>query len=263
VGRAELGVKPVVLLYHDVVRSEERDEVGFPGSLAARYKLEPAVFEAHLDAIARTGRNVGLPSQERAPDVVLTFDDGGSSALSAATALEARAWRGVFFVTTSRIGTNGFLSEADIEALAGRGHLIGSHSHSHPTYMGRLPAAQIRQEWGESRSVLGDILGEPPDTASVPGGFVSRDVVREAATAGYRALMTSEPRSGPRLREGLAAYGRYAVWSTTPADRAAAYASGVRTAQLRLWLEWKAKDIVKRGNPSAYQALRRLRARIP
>ena len=63
-------MKPVVLLYHDVVRSELRDEVGFPGPLAARYKLEPAVFEAHLDAIARIGRNVGLPSQEGAPDVM-------------------------------------------------------------------------------------------------------------------------------------------------------------------------------------------------
>jgi peptidoglycan/xylan/chitin deacetylase (PgdA/CDA1 family) len=128
--------------------------------------------------------------------------------------------------------------------------------------MGKLPPAEIRQEWRQSRAVLDDILGEPPDVASVPGGFVSRDVVREAAAAGYRALMTSEPRAGLRRRDGLLAYGRFAVWSTTPAERAAAYASGVRPAQLRLWLEWKAKDVAKRGNPSAYQALRRLRARI-
>lgn len=255
-------MKPIVLLYHDVVPSEQRDEVGFPGALAARYKLEPVAFEEHLDAIARTGLSVGLPSQQNPPDVVLTFDDGGSSARAAATALEARGWRGVFFVTTSKIGSRGFVGEADITALADRGHVIGSHSHSHPTYMGKRPPAEIRQEWRQSRAVLADILGEPPDVASVPGGFVSRDVVREAAAAGYRALMTSEPRAGIRLREGLAAYGRFAVWSTTPAERAAAYASGVRPAQLRLWLEWKAKDVAKRGNPSAYQALRRLRARI-
>ena len=84
-----------------------RDEVGFPGPLAARYKLEPAVFEEHLDAIAGTGRRVGLPSQEGPPDVVLTFDDGGSSALAVATALEAKL-EGVFFVTTSKIGTTAF-----------------------------------------------------------------------------------------------------------------------------------------------------------
>lgn len=254
-------MKTIVLLYHDVVSRSERDEAGFPGPLAARYKLEPAVFADHLDAIARTGRSVGLVLQATPPDVVLTFDDGGASAVATAAVLEARGWRGVFFVTTSRIGSRGFLDEGEIRALAARGHVVGSHSHSHPTYMGRLSAAEIKQEWCESRAVLQDILGEPPDTASVPGGFLSGDVVREAAAAGYRALMTSEPRAGARLRDGIAAYGRYAVWSTTPPEQAAAYASGVRTARLRLWLEWKAKDVAKRGHPGTYQLLRRLRAR--
>ena len=202
------------------------------------------------------------PRKRAHPDVVLTFDDGGSSALAAATALEARSWRGVFFVTTSKIGTSGFLSDTDIKALADRGHVIGSHSHSHPTYMGRLSRAQIEQEWRESRAALGDILGSLPTrhrfrAASSPG---RRPRSRRNGVSSAHDLGAARGRAGPR---GIAAYGRYAVWSTTPADRAAAYASGVRTAQLRLWLEWKAKDIVKRGNPSAYQALRRLRARIP
>lgn len=255
-------MKPIVLLYHDVVSAAERDEAGFPGPLAARYKLEPTVFLEHLDAIAQTGLRVGLTSQQDPPDVVLTFDDGGSTAVATAAALESRGWRGIFFVTTSRIGSKGFLTEADVRALAARGHVVGSHSHSHPTYMGRLPAAQIRQEWSESRAMLRDILGEPPEAASVPGGFLSRDVIREAAAAGYRVLMTSEPRAGPRVRDGIAAYGRYAVWSTTRAQQAAAYASGARTARLRLWLEWRAKDVTKRAHPATYQLLRRLRARI-
>lgn len=256
-------MKTIVLLYHDVVPSAERDTAGIPGPLAARYKLEPPAFSDHLDAIARTGRSVGLVLQQPEPEVILTFDDGGSSATVAAAALEARGWRGAFFVTTSRIGSPGFVGEADIRALVTRGHAVGSHSHSHPTYMGRLSAGEIRQEWRESRAVLGNILGEPPELASVPGGFLSRDVVGEAAAAGYRALMTSEPRPGHRLHDGLALYGRYAIWSTTPADQAAAYASGARAARARLWLEWKAKDVVKRGHPDVYQRLRRVRARIP
>jgi len=40
------------LVYHDIAPREGRDEVGFPGPLAARYKLEPQDFEAHLDALA-------------------------------------------------------------------------------------------------------------------------------------------------------------------------------------------------------------------
>ena len=59
----------------------------------------------------------------------------------------------------------------------------------------------------------------------------------------------------------LSVAGSATVWSTTPPEQAAAYASGVRTARLRLWLEWKAKDVAKRGHPGTYQLLRRLRAR--
>ena len=50
----------VALIYHDVVTAARQDECGFPGPVAARYKLEPGRFEAHLDAIAATGVTVGL-----------------------------------------------------------------------------------------------------------------------------------------------------------------------------------------------------------
>ena len=43
------------LMYHDIAARAQRDAVGFPGPLAARYKLEPEAFEAHLDALAATG----------------------------------------------------------------------------------------------------------------------------------------------------------------------------------------------------------------
>src|ERR1700751_1312533 len=47
------------LMYHDIAARPDQDEVGFPGSLARRYKLEPNVFEAHLDAVAAPGLRVG------------------------------------------------------------------------------------------------------------------------------------------------------------------------------------------------------------
>src|SRR5690242_15784837 len=85
-----------VLTYHDIAPREERDAVGFAGDLAARYKLEPEAFEAHLDALAETGLQVGTldAGGSSPPQVALTFDDGGSSALLAAEMLERRGWRG-------------------------------------------------------------------------------------------------------------------------------------------------------------------------
>src|ERR1700678_83043 len=182
------------LMYHDIAPLAERDTVGFPGPLAGRYKLEPEAFEAHLDAVAATGREIGTLEADRpAPQVLLSFDDGGSSALLVADMLERRGWRGQFFVTTARIGTSGFLSRKDVSALAKRGHVIGSHSHTHPTYMGRLSRGDLDLEWSTSRTLLGEILGAAPRTASVPGGYLSNEVVAAAAAAGYELLFTSEP----------------------------------------------------------------------
>jgi peptidoglycan/xylan/chitin deacetylase (PgdA/CDA1 family) len=247
-------------MYHDVAPFAQREAVGFPGPLAARYKLEPAAFEAHLDALAATGLRISpLDAGEAAPDVAVTFDDGGRSALLAAEALERRGWRGQFFVTSALIGTPGFLTAQEMRELAGRGHLIGSHSETHPTYMGRLTRAELDREWTRSRATIGEVLGAPPRTASVPGGYLSRELVAAAAAAGYELLFTSEP-TARVAHEGLTVRGRYTIWASTPARVAAAYARGELVACRRLWLEWNAKKLAKRVSPAAYQVLRRVRA---
>ncbi len=248
------------LTYHDVVVADQREEVGFPGPLAARYKLEPVAFEAHLDALSATGLRVQpLDGAATTSGVTLTFDDGGRSAIDVADALERRGWRGQFFITTDRLDSPGFLSSQQVGELAARGHLVGSHSHTHPTYMGRLAYPQLAEEWARSRAALAELLGAPPRTASVPGGYLSRAVVEAAADAGYELLFTSEPTSRAR-RARLLVRGRYTIWATTPASKAAGYARGEPLACGRLWLEWNAKKLAKRVNPSAYQTLRRVRA---
>jgi peptidoglycan/xylan/chitin deacetylase (PgdA/CDA1 family) len=260
--RRARGRVTVVLLYHDVVERAEQDDAGFRGPLAARYKLDPLEFAAHLDAIAATRLTVGtLDPASELPEVVLTFDDGGASALAAADAVERHGWRAHFFVATSLIGTPGFLEAAEIAELVRRGHVVGSHSHTHPTYMARLSRGALENEWSTSRGILRDVLGDEPATASVPGGMVSRQVVETAAAAGFRVLMTSEPSAAVRDRDGLLTVGRFGIWSTTPAARAAAYARGAWAPRTRLWLEWNAKAITKRVSPEMYQHLRRLRAR--
>jgi peptidoglycan/xylan/chitin deacetylase (PgdA/CDA1 family) len=248
------------LMYHDIAVASERESVGFAGPLAARYKLEPTFFEAHLDALAATGLQVGtLDAGQPAPAVAITFDDGGSSAPLAAELLERRGWRGQFFVTSARVGTPGFMTAEQVAELQRRGHLVGSHSATHPTYMGRLSRSELDDEWGRSRAALTEMLGEPVRTASVPGGYLSAAVIAAAAAAGYELLFTSEPTA--RVLDGaLAVRGRYTIWATTPARVAVGYAQGNRVACGRLWLEWNAKKLAKRISPGAYQALRRVRA---
>lgn len=245
------------LMYHDIAPRAERESIGFPGPTANLYKLEPKDFEAHLDALADTRLTVDtFEGESPAPDVLISFDDGGSSALAAAAALERRGWRGQFFITTGRLDTQGFLSRDQVGELAGRGHAIGAHSHTHPLYMGRLTRPQMDEEWAQSRAILEDALGAAPLTASVPGGYLSHEVIASAAAAGFKVLFTSEPDARLRQRELLVA-GRYTMWASTPASSAAAYATGDPLACGRLWATWNAKKLAKRLAPRAYQSLRR------
>src|SRR5437867_8744422 len=127
-------------MYHDVVPEGEDDASGFPGPGAAVYKLHRGEFEKHIAAIHAAGCVVesldGLGNWGQRRPLFLTFDDGGVSAVSPiADVLEGFGWRGHFFVTTGCIGQPAFLSTEQIRDLRKRGHVIGSHSCSHPTRM--------------------------------------------------------------------------------------------------------------------------------
>src|SRR5437588_9028953 len=148
----------ISLMYHDIVPDGHADESGFPGRDAARYKITPELFDAHLAAI------------DPWPAASITFDDGGASALRVADALERRGRRGWFFITANYIGTPGFVDPPGIRELAGRGHVVGSHSCSHPLRMGHCSWSQLLDEWTRSRALLEDIVGDEVRAASVPGG---------------------------------------------------------------------------------------------
>jgi peptidoglycan/xylan/chitin deacetylase (PgdA/CDA1 family) len=255
---------PSTLLYHDVVPLEEADSSGFAGGDATRYKLTPAEFRQHLDTLARSG----LAAPVLAPDLVrgaagpggwlLTFDDGGrSAARPTAELLEERGWRGHFFVTTDYLGTPTFLSAEEARALHERGHVIGSHSCSHPPRMAKCSWEQLLDEWQRSRDVLGKVLGEPPITASIPGGYYSHAVARAAARAGYRVLFTSEPTTRPWTVEGCLVLGRYTVYRGQSPARAAALAQGKLFPRLQQALMWKLKKMAKALGGGLYLSVRK------
>src|SRR5205814_3965453 len=95
--------------------------------------------------------DLDLPDPPDLPHPVITFDDGGISAMTAADLLEARGFSGHFFVTVNFVGTRGFVGKDDIRELARRGHVVGSHSCSHPLRMGRCAWPQLVDEWTRSR----------------------------------------------------------------------------------------------------------------
>jgi peptidoglycan/xylan/chitin deacetylase (PgdA/CDA1 family) len=149
---------------------------------------------------------------------MLTFDDGGQSALYVGEQLAQLGWRAHFFVVTGKIGERTFLDVSGIRALRAMGHLIGAHSHTHPDIFRDLSRIRMLDEWRISARVLEDLLGEPCTMASVPGGDISAAVLDSADDAGFTFLFTSEPWTTPRRVGDCWILGRLCMKSGMSAD---------------------------------------------
>jgi peptidoglycan/xylan/chitin deacetylase (PgdA/CDA1 family) len=237
------------IMYHDVVERGDPGASGFPGPGPAIYKIDREDFARHLEAI-RKARHPGR-------ELLLTFDDGGLSAYApVAGMLEQYGWRGHFFVTTDWIGRPGFLNAGQIRDLDRRGHVIGSHSCSHPERMSREPWDRMLVEWKGSTEQLAEIVGHPVKVASVPGGYYSRRVAEAAAAAGIETLFTSEPTARVRTVNGCRVLGRYTVQRGMGAEWPAGFAAGKLAPRLRQGLLWKAKGLAKSLGGPLYLRLR-------
>jgi peptidoglycan/xylan/chitin deacetylase (PgdA/CDA1 family) len=248
-------------MYHDVTPAGREDASGFAGGDAARYKLTPAQFDDHLAAIRlEVNRPVGvvdgLDLNRATPPLLLTFDDGGTSAMAIADRLEHLGWRGHFFMTGAYIDQPGFLTARELRDLRRGGHVVGSHSYSHPLRMARLPIGRLREEWHRGVASLADALGEPIHAASVPGGHGSRTVARAAAAAGIRFLFTSEPIVRIRRVGGVIVIGRYVVQRSTPAAVVAAVAAGSPLPRVRQLALWEMKRVAKTIGGATYLVVR-------
>jgi peptidoglycan/xylan/chitin deacetylase (PgdA/CDA1 family) len=238
------GRPPFAIMLHDVLADgQDPDESGFPGAAAAHYKIDQKVLEV-------------LARHPLAGSAELTFDDAGVSAVRViAPILEEHGLRGTFLVPTSKIGSPGFVKAGDVERLAQRGHVIGTHSHTHPERMPDLSYECLLAEWRTSREILEQIVGQPVTTGSVPNGFTDDKVVESAAAAGIRVLYTSVPVARRRRHAGVELVGRFAVLRSHDGDRVAGLLAGRRAPRLRQQVRWYGLALPKRLLGPAYPVL--------
>jgi peptidoglycan/xylan/chitin deacetylase (PgdA/CDA1 family) len=256
-------MRAACLLYHDLIESTDWDSSGFTGPGTAKYKLNRPEFEAHLAAIAKvrdtpssTAHELANASDETIP-FLLTFDDGGESSVTrVAGLLEKYGWHGHFFVTAGQINRKGFLSTEQIRFLRREGHVIGSHSFSHPVRMSHCSREELTDEWTKSIKILSNILGEEVDTASVPGGYYSNRVSETAAAAGVRVLFNSEPTTAVHAVLGCLVVGRYTIFRGMPPGVSGDLVSVHSEARSRQWFYWNFKKIPKRVAGRPYLAVR-------
>ena len=193
-------------MYHDIIPTgNDKSWSGLNVKGANKYKISSEVFESQLALAVELRQKINQ-------EIIFTFDDGGISAIKTIVPiLEKYQFKGIFFIPSALIGKDGFLSEKDLKALHQNGHIIGSHSHTHPAKMNRMPYEDILKEWKISTSILSEIISSPIEYASVPGGWYSQKVAEACNEVGIKYLFISEPTQNSWLIDDCKVSGRFAI----------------------------------------------------
>ena len=182
-----------VLMYHGLFR---RTYSGDPA--LSKYSISLSQFWEQLTAIYESRFRVTpleefrcTPENLLTNSLAITFDDGQTSDYELAfPALAERGFAADFFINTSTIGRDGFLTWQQIVSMHSAGMGIHSHSHDHVP-LSRLPAAILKSQLRRSKELLESHIGAPVDFLSVPYGFVNKRVVDTAQEVGYKAVCHS------------------------------------------------------------------------
>lgn len=255
-------MRAISLMYHDIIDKGGESKSGFPGADADLYKVTDDDFATHLELISKSSlyspgivNDVAVISENG--HFFITFDDGGKAAhTNAARHLDKRKWKGHFFVATDHIGTPTFLSADEIKDLDKRGHIIGSHSASHPLRMADLSFEEICREWKLSTAKLSDILGKHVVTASVPGGLYSKQVAEAAEQAGIKFLFNSEPVTKFYKVGDMFVLGRYTIQKNTSTKTIEAITRNAIAPRAQQFLFWNAKKVFKKVGGQNYLRIR-------
>lgn len=198
-------MKRIVLMYHDVYEKNP-NESGFNRASMLQYKISKDDFIKQVEAVRKK-----LASYDGI-EVVFTFDDGGVSFLSiVAPVLEANGLKGLFFISTKYLNSDGFLTKEQLIELDMRGHIIGSHSYSHPENLKDLSFEKQTKEWTDSFDDLQSILGHPIKEVSIPNGYYDKRTHSLFESKGIKNIYTSEPSTRVREKTGIRTYGRFVV----------------------------------------------------
>ena len=242
-----------VLMFHDVYETDPF-ESGFPRASSNSFKVSRPDFIRFIDTLILKANKINIPLS----NIILTFDDGGSSFLWIARELSKRGVVGHFFISTGYIGTEGFCSEEDLKEIDSLGHVIGSHSHTHPRRISSLPNDILRKEWNEATVFLQNLLGKDVSEASIPGGYYSIESVNILRELGYKTIYTSKPTNRINFYKEVEIIGRYTVRDNQPIEQYLSYIDKVSFLGIKMLLRWQSLEIIKKLFGSYFDVIRKI-----
>lgn len=207
-----------ILLYHEVTDFPERTRKIRKMSpadslLTKQFEEQMAYLSDRPNTKVVTADDIFAEAQVSAQKVVLTFDDGFiGNYLFAFNILEKYGYPATFFVTVDHISRNRYMSWDQLGALHKNGHLIQSHTMTHPM-LGECDESQITYELETSKKIIEDRIGAPVKYLSLPFGSSNKRVITIAKQVGYQGIFASLSNIG-RWKNELCLFGRVHVKDT-------------------------------------------------
>ncbi|QRP44809.1 polysaccharide deacetylase family protein [Amycolatopsis sp. FDAARGOS 1241] len=117
--------------------------------------------------------------------VSLTFDDGNADQLNALPILQKYNMKGTFYIISGSVGAPGYLTQADLQTIAGAGHEIGGHTVTHPD-LATVPADEAKRQICNDRAALAG-MGFSVTSFAYPYASLNTTVKNTARTCGYNS----------------------------------------------------------------------------
>jgi len=207
-----------ILLYHEVTDFPERTKQIRKMSPAAslltkQFEEQMALLSERANTRVVTADDIFNKAEDDAKKIVLTFDDGFiGNYLFAFDILERYGFKATFFITVDDVSKDRYMSWEQIAALHKSGHLIQSHTMTHPM-LGECEESEITYELETSKRIIEDKIGSPVKYLSLPYGSLNERVIAIAKQIGYKAIFTSSYNHGNSDSE-LYQFGRAQIKDT-------------------------------------------------
>lgn len=177
-----------IYMYHAV-----GNEVQIAGS-DPHYAVTENQFREHIDCIPKSEPLAfQIENRSKVDQTCITFDDGHlSNYLVAFPLLLDRNLFAEFYINTSTVGTENFMTWTQLKEMSGSGMSIQSHGHNHH-YFSDMTESEISYELKTSKELIERHIGNKVIVFAPPGGRTDKRVSRIARSLGYQCIANSRP----------------------------------------------------------------------
>jgi len=153
--------------------------------------LDDSKIESEYDITVRQLENdIAIVSSSDSKYTTFTFDDGKKGSLIAAKMLKKYNMQGIFFIITNKISEPGYIDIKEINEIHRMGHIIGSHSHTHPNFK-KISDDEVTFELFRSKEILDNLISQKVTKFAFPGGQRKTHHSKIALELGYTEIYNS------------------------------------------------------------------------